>query len=153
MRRALREVGLDAQVQQRKPFLSRKHVLALLRFAQRYENWTVDDWKHIIFSDETKINMFNSYGRSWCWIGDGKRVGPQHVHQTMKHGGGLVMIWGRMAAFRLGAWCRIEGMMDRHMYKFILQNYLWSTIQNNNMGPSRLVFQQYNDPKHTSKIV
>jgi hypothetical protein len=40
---ALREVGLGAQVQQRKPFLSRKHVLACLRFAQRYENWTIDD--------------------------------------------------------------------------------------------------------------
>ena len=59
-----------------------------LRFAQRFENWTIDDWKHGVFNDETKINRFNSYGRSWCWIGDGERVGPQHVHQTVKHGGG-----------------------------------------------------------------
>ena len=38
VRRALREVGLGAQVHERKPFLSRKHVIAHLRFAQRYEN-------------------------------------------------------------------------------------------------------------------
>ena len=37
--------------------MSRKHVLACLRFAQRYENW-----KRVVFSDKTKINMFNSYG-------------------------------------------------------------------------------------------
>jgi hypothetical protein len=43
VRRALREVGLGAQVQQRKPFLSCKHVLACLRLAQKYENWTIDD--------------------------------------------------------------------------------------------------------------
>ena len=80
VRRALREAGLGAQVQQKKLFLSCKHVLTRLRFVQGYENWTVDDWKRVIFSDETKINRFNLHGRSWCWIGDGERVGPQHVH-------------------------------------------------------------------------
>jgi hypothetical protein len=43
VRCALREVGLGAQVQQRKPLLSCKHVLACLRFAQRYENWIIND--------------------------------------------------------------------------------------------------------------
>ena len=92
VRHALREVELGAQVQQRKSFMSCKHVLARLRSAQRYENWTIDDWKRVIFNDEIKINKLNSDVRSWCWIGDGERVGPQHVHHTMKHGGGLVMI-------------------------------------------------------------
>ena len=39
------------------------------------------------------------------------------------------------------------------MYNFILEFFLWSTIHNYFMGPSRLVFQQVNDPKHTNKIV
>ena len=43
VRRTLREVGLGAQVQQRKPIPTRKYVLTRLRFAQRYENWTIDD--------------------------------------------------------------------------------------------------------------
>ena len=54
----------------------------------------------MIFSDETKINKFNSDGRSWCL--DWRCVGPQHIHQTMKHVGGSVMIWGCMTAFELG---------------------------------------------------
>ena len=100
----LKEVGLGAQEQQRKPFLSRKHVLERLRFAQRYESWTIDDWKLVIFTYKTKINKVNSDGKSWRWIGDGEHVGPQHVYQTVKHGGGLVMIWGCMTDFRPGAW-------------------------------------------------
>ena len=71
----------------------------------------------------------------------------------MKHGGGLVMFWGYMMAFGLGAWYKVEGRMDRHLYKFILEIFLWSTIHNYNMDPSRLVFQHDDDSKHTSKIV
>ena len=72
----------------------------------------------------------------------------------MKHVGGSVVIWGCMTAFGSGAWYRIEGRIDRHMYKFSFRkNLLWSTIQNYNLDPSRLVFQHTNDPKHTSKIV
>ena len=39
------------------------------------------------------------------------------------------------------------------MYKFMLDNLLWSTMQNCSQDPRRLVFQHGNDPKHTSKIV
>jgi hypothetical protein len=79
-----------------------KHVLTCPRFAQRYENRIIDDCKCVGFSDETKINRFKLDGRSWCWIGDGERVGPQHVYQTVKHGGGSVVIWGCMTVFGPG---------------------------------------------------
>ena len=49
-------------------FLSHKFVLTHPRFAQMYENWTIDDWKHIIFNDKTKIARYNLDGRSWYWI-------------------------------------------------------------------------------------
>jgi hypothetical protein len=53
-------------------------------------------------------------------------------------------------AFGRRAWYIIEGRMDKHLYKFILEIF---TIHNYNMDPSRLVFQHDNDPKHMSKIV
>ena len=120
VRRVLRE---GAQVQQRKPFMICEHVLARLRFAQKYENWTIDDRKRTIFNDETKINRCNSNGRLWCWIGDGAYIRPQYVHQTMKHGGGSVMIRGCNTVFGLGAWYMTESRMDRHFYKFIFEEY------------------------------
>ena len=70
VRRALRWEGFVAHVQQKKPLLTRIHVHAWVRFARMYAKWTIHDWKHVIFSDETKINMLNSGGRSWCWITD-----------------------------------------------------------------------------------
>ena len=51
---------------------------------------------------EHRVNPPCSDARSWCWIGDGERVGPQHIHQSVKHGGGPVIIWGCMRAFGEG---------------------------------------------------
>ena len=52
-----------------------------------------------------------------------------------------------------GAWYKIEGRMNRNMYKCILENLSWSTIQIYNLDPSRLVFQHDNDSMDMSKIV
>jgi hypothetical protein len=38
-----------------------------LDFVLKYKDWTVKDWKRIIWSDETKINRFASNGRKWMW--------------------------------------------------------------------------------------
>ena len=62
------------------------------------------------------------------------------IHQTMKHGGGSVMIWRCMVAFGSGAWYKIEDRMHRHLDKFILENFLWSIIYNYNVDLSRLVY-------------
>ena len=40
-----------------------------------------------------------------------------------------------------------------HLYIFILENFLWFTIEIYNLDPCRLVFQHDNNSKHTSKIV
>ena len=57
MKCALKWEGLAARMQQKKRLLTRKHVIAWLRFAQRYANWTIHDWKHFILSNETKMGI------------------------------------------------------------------------------------------------
>ena len=71
MRRAFKRVGLFSKVKQKKPKLSSKHIRDQLDFAKRHQNWTISDWESVIFSNEGKINRFNSDGRSWCWVCDG----------------------------------------------------------------------------------
>jgi hypothetical protein len=54
-------------VKKKKLLLSVRHKKVRLAFAQKYREWTVEDWKRVIWSDETKINRFGSDGREWIW--------------------------------------------------------------------------------------
>ena len=56
----------------------------------------IDDWDCVVFSNETKINRFCSNGCNWCWFHDGQSRSARIVQQTIKFGGGGVMMWGCM---------------------------------------------------------
>jgi hypothetical protein len=70
LRNALRDVGLRACKKIPKPCLSEWNIQEKLCFATIHKDWIVEDWKRVVFSDETEIHRFNADGRSWCWVND-----------------------------------------------------------------------------------
>ena len=52
----LKKAGMKAVVKSKYPFLSAKHHKACSDFTYAHKDWTVDDWKKVIWLDETKIN-------------------------------------------------------------------------------------------------
>jgi transposase len=68
IRNVLKEAGLKAITKKKKPKLSSTHIRQRLEFAKRYQYWTAEDWKCVIWSDETKVNRLGlSDGRKWTW--------------------------------------------------------------------------------------
>jgi hypothetical protein len=47
---------MKAVVKKKRPLLSKRHRRNRLDFALAHKDWTLDDWKRVIWSDETKIN-------------------------------------------------------------------------------------------------
>jgi len=66
VRRALYRNGLAARIKRKKPLLTKKHRQARLRWALMQKDWTSEDWKRIVWSDESKFNVFWSDGREYC---------------------------------------------------------------------------------------
>ena len=60
---------MRAVVKKKKPILSRRHMQDRLDFALAHQQWTLEDWKRVVWSDETKINRLGSDGRCWVWRG------------------------------------------------------------------------------------
>ena len=61
-------------------------------FAIAHKDWTLEDWKKVIWSDETKSSCLGSDGRKWAWKRSGERLSDRLVEGTLKFGGGSLMI-------------------------------------------------------------
>jgi len=107
----------------------------------------------VIWSDETKINRFESDGRSWYWTRDPTVQSENTVRQTVKHGGGSIMVWGCICKNGVGPLVLIDGIMRKEQYLKILQENLGGVIGKMGLAAEKCIFQQDNDPKHTSHLV
>lgn len=94
-RRRLKLAKLFARRPAKKPLISKKNRLARLAFARRYQHWTKNEWEKILWSDESKFNLFSSDGIRYVRRPPGERYKPIYQIPTVKHGGGNVMIWGQ----------------------------------------------------------
>jgi hypothetical protein len=153
VRRALKEAGLVSFVKPKKPLLSAKNVKARLAFAKSHLGWTLDDWKRVIWSDETKISRFGSDGRHYSWKRITEKLHPKHVKQVVKHGGKSLMVWGCITYDGPGYMTKIDSILDKDLYKQILETDLVESMGWYGYEARKVIFQHDNDPKHTSKLV
>jgi hypothetical protein len=93
-----------------------------------------------------------SDGRQWAWKRPGEGLSNCLVKDTVKHGGGSIMLWGCMLWEGVGWATRIEGKMDAKLYTAILEDELQQTLCYYGKTAQDIIFQQDNDPKHTSKL-
>ena len=148
IRRTLHQIGVHGCHPRRKPLLKTIHKKASKQFAEDMSTKHMDYWKHVLWSDEIKINLFGSDGFKHVCRWPGEEYKDKCVMPTVKHGGGNVMVWGCMSAASAGELYFIEGNMNSNMYCEILQQSIIPSLQK--LG-SRAVFQHDNDSKHTSK--
>ena len=111
----------------------------------------MNNWKHFIWSDETKINRIGSYGRKWAWKEAGESLSNRLVKGTVNFEGGSVMMWGCMTWDEVGMACKMDGKMDANLYVQILKDKLQQTLVDYEFTLEDIIFQQNNNPKHTSR--
>ena len=139
-------------VKHKRPFLKKAHRVARYDWAVAHKDWTVEDWKKVIYTDETKINPFGSDGRGIVWKFPGEGLSDRLMEGTVKFGGGSVMMWGCMMWEGVGYACKIDGRMNAELYTQILEEDFSASITYYGKSSEDIIFQQDNDPKHTSRL-
>ena len=151
VKRRLLDAGLRGRVKVKKPRLTTVHKQKRLTWAKEHKNWTAEDWHKVLWSDESKFEIFGNKRRSFVRRRPGERLLEQCTVQTVKHGGGNIMVWGCFGGGQVGKLVKIDGKMTKEVYLDILNEHVMPCGLE--LIGEGFVFQQDNDPKHTAKVV
>jgi transposase len=152
VKRHLKKSGYVARVKVKKPYLTFEQKRARLNRAQAHKTWTVEDWKNVIWSDETGFTLLYGEGKEYAWVQEDVVYSDDLWTPTKKFGGGKLMVWGCITYSGVGYYCRIDETLDAQLYTEILRGEVMRTIRYYNMDMEEVVFQHDNDPKHTAQI-
>ncbi len=108
----LRQEGLKSCSTHKVPLLKKAHVQACLKFANDSE----ENWVKVLWSDETKIQLFGINSTCRVWRRRNAAYDPKNTVPTVTHVGGNIMLWGCFSTKGTGQLHRIKGTMDGAMY-------------------------------------
>ena len=145
IRNYLHEVGLESCAARKKPLLSNKQRLARLRWCRAKRDWD-EEWKQIIWSDESRFALFESDGRERVWRRVGEAYNIDCIKPTVKFGGGSVMFWGCFSWDGVGPLVLVEQTMNSEAYVNVLATHFIPWARNG----SGTVFQQDGATCHTA---
>ena len=139
-----------------KPLVSLKNRKARLEFAKKHLKEPVQFWNNILWTDETKINLYQNDGKRRVWRREGTAQDPKHTTSSVKHGGGSVMVWACMAASGTGSLIFIDDVtadkssrMNSEVFRAILSAHIQPNASK--LIGRRFTMQMDNDLKQTVK--
>ena len=93
IRNRLKEHGIKNYSTTKKPQLSSKNIQQRLEFCKKYESWKVEDWKTVVFSDETNIQAEPNGGHRKVWRKPNEKLSDFALNTARKFPTSI-MIWG-----------------------------------------------------------
>ncbi len=109
-----------------------------------------EDWENVIWSDETKIELFGKNSTCRVFRRKNAELHPKNTIPTVKHGGENIMLWGCFSAKGPRRLICVKERMNGAMYREILSENLLPSARALKMKRG-WVFQHDNDPKHTAR--
>ncbi len=141
-------MGYSSRRPHRVPLLSAKNRKRRLQFAQAHQNWTIEDWKNVAWSDESRFLLRDSDVRVRIW-------GKEHESMDPKHGSGSCWCWwcnGDIFWDTLGPLVPIDYCLNATVYLNIVADHVhpfMTTVYTSSDG----YFQQDNAPCHKAQII
>ncbi|CAK1579570.1 unnamed protein product [Parnassius mnemosyne] len=94
IRRRLHEKSLTAHRPAKGPKLTAQHRRDRLDFARNHCEWTLEQWRTVLFSDETRVCLFCNDRRRRVYRRQGERFTQPCFEESVEYGSGSCMFWG-----------------------------------------------------------
>jgi hypothetical protein len=151
MYKTVKKLGFKCVRYQRKPKISPLNMTKRVQFARSYVHWTHRQWKKVLFSDETSIEIGKIYPRK-IWLKPENQMKPGFFlpkKQTFVKK--YVKAWATLSYNGVGRMVFIEpGRWNRHTYKRILDENLLREAHS--LIGNDFLFQEDGDKVHKAKV-
>lgn len=156
VRRRLLNAGFRARKPVRKPFLTNRMKTARLNWAREHQSWTLNDWKKVLWSDESRFNLHANDGRRLVRRREGESLHPDCIERTSKHPTS-VMVWSCFSWHGVGRFYLCERTVNQDEYLKILQTRAIPSIMDmaatSGLLTENIIFQDDNAPCHRARKV
>jgi len=122
VRRRLQDAGLHGHLAVKKPLLKARHQRLCFEFAREHLNWNWVDWSGVPWTYKSGFTMFQSDGPTFECRWPGEQLQNDCIVQTVKFGGGRIMMWGAKSFRDTGFLTRVVGNLNGAGYINILSD-------------------------------
>lgn len=145
-----KKLKLPASKPLTKPKLTPSQLQKRLDFCNHVKNWTHEEWKRVMWSDESTIKLFRDNRHFVRRPAGSNACDPKYTKKSIKHPPS-VMVWGCMsAAGRGGLFFLPSGVtMNGVIYLQVLKDHLTNFMAIHQTN----IFMQDGAPCHTTKKV
>ena len=104
---------------EKKPYVDKTNLMKRIQYAKKYREQLLCFWDQVLWTDESKFNLFGFDGRVMVWRTPQEAFDPRRTVPTVKHGGGNVMCWSCISSSAVGSLVFIDGNMTGEVYRDI----------------------------------
>ena len=97
VRKALHEQGLNNRVAKKKPYLKPEHVQKRKLFVKNMEDWTLEDFKRVVWTDESSFELGKNTRQTKVWRMTDEAYLEDCLQPTFKSSRLSVMVWGAIS--------------------------------------------------------
>ncbi len=124
-RRTLKQMDSSSRRPHQVPLLTAKKRKRRLQSTQDHQNWTIEDWKNVAWSDESRFLLRHSDGSVRIWCKEHESMDPSCLASTVQAGGGGgVMMWGMFSWHTLDPLVPIDHRLNTTAYLSIVADHV-----------------------------
>ncbi len=151
IRYTLRTLGYKRYVAYRKPPISEKNRCLRLQFAKDHESWTVDQWRQVLWTDETWVTG-GRHRKTYVTRLPGEELDDTCIMERLQHPHGW-MFWGCFSGYGKGPgifWEKDWGKINADTYQQHTVPIIHGWIQLQQQQGHDLILMQDSAPGHAA---
>lgn len=152
IRRRLREAGLRSRKMRRRPRLSPAHFASREQWAMQRIHWRQQQWRRVIFTDESRFRLFQADGRTRVWREPRQEMLQQNV-QCADTQSASVHVWAGITLHSRTELVFLDANVDANVYAQLLQTNLLPFVNAAFGGVANCILQDDNAPPHRAAAV